>query len=289
MNQTNREENGYIDSLTGIRAIAAFMVYMVHYNPFEKGTFFHSFFSQFYTGVSVFFVLSGFLITYRYFGKYRMEKKWFFSYIRNRVARIYPVYFLLTTITLLFALTGELHKPGAYSTRQILVNNAWIYFTNITFIRGYFSDLVFSLIPQGWTLPIEEAFYFSAPFTWLLLRKRMNLVVQALGLLLIGFLFVLIGRRVHFYGFFATDVFMLKFTYFGKAAQFFVGMMLALWILRKPAKTGLLSRINMTYTGLAAMFLCLLGITFAWIGDHLYLTIVLDNIVLGFAIALFFG
>ena len=57
-------------ALTGIRALAAFMVYIHHYNPFSIeffGKYIHDFFSEFHIGVTIFFVLSGFLICNRYF------------------------------------------------------------------------------------------------------------------------------------------------------------------------------------------------------------------------------
>lgn len=286
--QSTGETGGYIKPLTGIRAIAAFMVFMMHYNPFAKASLLYSFFDQFYTGVSVFFVLSGFLITYRYYERFRMEKSWFYRYIRNRVARIYPVYFLLTTVTAVYFLAGNLGKPGPYNTRQILENNAWVYFTNITFLRGYFHDLVFSLIPQGWSLSVEEFFYFTAPITWLLMKRRFNLVFQALALLSMGWLLIKAGTHVHFYGFFDSPVFMLRFTYFGKAIQFFAGVALALWMLKKgvPARaaTGNLS----TYGGLALMFLCIVSLAIAWRYELAFVEILIDNVLLSFAIALFF-
>ena len=53
-------------SLTGIRAIAAYMVFIHHYNTFaNKGL--HDFFGEFHIGVTLFFVLSGFLIAHRYY------------------------------------------------------------------------------------------------------------------------------------------------------------------------------------------------------------------------------
>jgi peptidoglycan/LPS O-acetylase OafA/YrhL len=286
MDKIDTLEQGYIKPLTGIRAIAAFMVFITHYNHFEKGTFVHSFFSQFYTGVSIFFVLSGFLITYRYYDRYQWKKGWFLTYIRNRVARIYPVYFLLTTMTFLVFLITDLHKDSQFTSRQIVTNSLWVYFTNITFIRGFLHDLIFSLVPQGWSLSVEEFFYFSAPITWLLIRRRFNMLYQTLALLVAGLMLVYIGKHIHFYGFFDTEVFMLKFTYFGKAFQFFAGMWLAFQIQKGAAKP--LLNINKTYTGLGLTILIIAGIAVGWEHQQLYVTIFLDNVVLSFAIALFF-
>ena len=86
-------------ALTGVRAVAAFMVYMHHFNPFKTeivGKNIHYFFDGFHIGVTLFFVLSGFLIAHRYFDDVDFEFK---SYLQKRIARIYPMYFILTSAT----------------------------------------------------------------------------------------------------------------------------------------------------------------------------------------------
>ena len=79
----------YFPGLTGIRAIAAFMVFIHHYNPFLESNSYlklRSIFGEFHVGVSLFFVLSGFLIGYRYYAipklnfKQYMLKKFLFNF-----------------------------------------------------------------------------------------------------------------------------------------------------------------------------------------------------------------
>ncbi|PWT72730.1 MAG: acyltransferase, partial [Bacteroidetes bacterium] len=95
-------DGNYYPQLTGIRAIAAFMVFFFHFNPFHEGFIFH-FVNEFHVGVTVFFVLSGFLITYRYIDSFEFSREWFSKYIINRVARIYPMYILITICAFIFA------------------------------------------------------------------------------------------------------------------------------------------------------------------------------------------
>ena len=99
--------NNIFDELTGIRAIAAFMVFFHHNNMFSEkkfGIFIHDFVKELHVGVTMFFVLSGFLICYRYYDNIEIRnKKWILIYIQNRIARIYPMYFIMTTITFLFS------------------------------------------------------------------------------------------------------------------------------------------------------------------------------------------
>ena len=64
------KENKYLPALTGIRIIAAYMVFFHHYNPINKdffGIVIYNFFTELHVGVTLFFVLSGFLITHRYY------------------------------------------------------------------------------------------------------------------------------------------------------------------------------------------------------------------------------
>ena len=155
----------FFNELTGIRAIAAFMVFMHHYNYFTEpmvGSFMHNFINEFHIGVPIFFVLSGFLICYRYYDNIKLhDNRWTVQYIQNRVARIYPMYFLVTTGTFLLIILKFQQWP----------HSTMIYLANITFVKGFCDSLKFTGVGQGWTLTVEECFYFTAPVIFLLSRK----------------------------------------------------------------------------------------------------------------------
>jgi len=211
-------------ALTGIRALAAFMVYIHHYNPFSVeifGKYTHDFFSEFHIGVTIFFVLSGFLICSRYYEEPNFSFK---NYIIKRFARIYPMYFILTTFTFVFFAI-------VYS------QNGWIdlynYFYNISFLKGFSDDLKFTGIAQGWSLSVEELFYFTAPLFFILIKKS-NFFLLAIPLFLIGFGLMLVSffSGMDCNGFMKSTNFMLDFTFFGRITEFFVGIGLAL-VIRK--------------------------------------------------------
>ena len=209
-------------ALTGIRAIAAFMVYIHHFNPFSIEIFgknIHDFFNEFHIGVTVFFVLSGFLICNRYFDEPNFNFK---NYIIKRVARIYPMYFILTSLTFVFF-------AFVYS------QNTWIdlynYFYNITFLKGFSDDLKFTGIAQGWSLTVEEVFYFTAPIFFILISKsRVYLILVPLIFIGLGLLLVTYFSGFEYNGFMKSTSFMLDFTFFGRISEFFVGIGLALLI-----------------------------------------------------------
>ncbi len=231
----------FFNELTGIRAIAAYMVFLHHYNFFFSeqrfGSFIHSFVGEFHVGVTIFFVLSGFLICYRYYDDIKLKnKKWIVNYIQNRVARIYPIYFLATTATfaMIFIHSSHLNIAGLnfpivpYGGQGISVHHDIIlYILNITFLRGFFDGIHFTGAGQGWSLTVEECFYICAPFIFYF-SKKVKLIIPLLVIFFTGLLLWFIFKNINFYGFFGNLRFELYFTFFGRCFEFFVGIKLAL-------------------------------------------------------------
>ena len=241
----------YFPALSGIRAIAAYMVFIHHKNPFSVevfGNVIHNFFAEFHVGVTIFFVLSGFLIANRYFEYDNFNYK---SYLIKRFARIYPMYFILTTITFIFFAKFQL---------QSSFDDFKIYLTNITFIRGYFDDLKFSGIPQGWSLSVEEFFYFAAPLFFLLIKKNKTyLIIIPFFTIILGILFVNTFSSNSNFGLMNNYNFMFDFTIFGRITEFFIGI--SLYIVIKK-NLNFPKFINFTIFGLILMFFWILILSF---------------------------
>jgi len=239
--------------LTGIRAIAAFMVCLFHFNPFSEahfGSFVHDFFNEFHVGVTFFFVLSGFLIAYRYFDETQMAFK---QYFINRFARIYPVYFILTT---LYMLQNYVHLYGRFDCSGWLLE----YGLNISLLKGLFDDYKFTGILQSWSLTVEECFYFFAPIAFLLIRKKSTwLFLLPILLLLLGYALVALFHQVHFYGFFGTLDFMLSYTFLGRAFEFFIGIGLAIIFLKRSKASSFVVERSYLFT-LIGVLNCILSI-----------------------------
>ena len=238
----------YFPALTGLRTVAVLLVLVHHFNPIAPEKFgwrLHSLAAEMHIGVTVFFVLSGFLIGYRYLGQPVALR----TYFANRFARIYPLYFLLTTLTFL------LHRGSAGSATSALGQ----YLLNISFLRGLFAEYLYSGIAQGWSLTVEELFYASAPLAFWLIRRRWQWL-GGLPLLLVagGAGLVLLSRGPAWHGFFGSFGFLFQFTYLGRAGEFFVGVGLAWWLRRHPA--GPVPR-GLTYAGLAGTLLGLGGLS----------------------------
>lgn len=267
------ELNQYFKSLTGLRAVAAYMVFLMHFNPADENNFFFKIFSQFYSGVSIFFILSGFLITYRYSEGFSISSSWILKYLKNRIARIYPLYFFLTSATLIVSLFTTIGNDFTFV--ENLKQQLFIYFLNITFLRGFFFEFLFSMISQGWSLTVEETFYLTAPLMWYF-REKINLLLWVFILFCIGNLFCIIGVFFPVKGFFVSEIFMLKFTFFGRAIQFVAGMILAKSVLIKKQ----LFFKNKTYIGLLVTIISIVSLALVWKVSSVYFSILIDNFLL---------
>jgi peptidoglycan/LPS O-acetylase OafA/YrhL len=164
----------FLSGLNGIRTIAAFGVLISHIN-LSLGGFGVKTFSLFgfnknggqeawvlgEHGVTIFFVLSGFLITYLLLKEYEktntIKIKEF--YIR-RILRIWPLYYLYILLVLV----------TIYSTFSFDVNLFYYLtlFANIPFINGNTYPAMYHL----WSISVEEQFYLFWPFLFLLFINR---------------------------------------------------------------------------------------------------------------------
>lgn len=170
----------YYKELDGVRAIAALMVMCFHFmgsvsssNSFISLLKKFSIFGQ--TGVSLFFVLSGFLIT-RILLATKKEEKYFYNFYLKRVLRIFPLYYLFL-ILYFFVFPLFLNIPVTNIKDQLYY---WFYLQNVA--------ITFNLASNGplhfWSLAVEEHFYLFWPFVvFYLNQKKLVYAIFLLSLL----------------------------------------------------------------------------------------------------------
>lgn len=166
------------------RGIAALMVLLTHYARFvappDSGLAF------LWTGVDMFFVISGFVFAPMVFAApgERVAVK---PYLVRRFFRIYPLYVLAVLAYFLFA-PADPQKP------LILLKHLFFLHTTSSIEEAYYFN------PAFWSLPVEIEFYLALPLLALLggSTRRLGLLFGA-SLLLAFSVFYLRGPGVDVY------------------------------------------------------------------------------------------
>jgi peptidoglycan/LPS O-acetylase OafA/YrhL len=151
----------YIKSLDTLRAISVFIVVFHHLPVLPFATPLSSIFNGI-TGVDIFFIISGFLITTILLqAKQESSNLWFSlkSFYIRRFLRIFPLYY--SVIILLYIL-----NPHNYRNDFIY---DLLYVSN--FYMGYQGNFT-SVTPHFWSLAVEEQFYLFWPLLIFILPKR---------------------------------------------------------------------------------------------------------------------
>jgi peptidoglycan/LPS O-acetylase OafA/YrhL len=159
----------HIPSLDGLRAVSFCIVFFAHtglgvWLPVPGGF-----------GVTVFFFLSGYLIT----TLLRLERQTTGAvsikhfYLR-RVLRILPPFYLVlafaVALTLAGLLPGELHWP-ALTAQSFHIANYWFIFKGSAGAPA-------GTVPY-WSLAVEEHFYLIFPLMFVLMSRRLSFAAQA--------------------------------------------------------------------------------------------------------------
>lgn len=138
--------------LDAFRGVAALIVVAYHIAPMFGG---HPF-GHGYLAVDFFFMLSGFVLTHSYQG--RLDQGWgLLSFLKTRVARLYPLYFAGMVLSLLlFAAHILTRSPQAENpARYFLLLILGVFFIpSPVHIAGFF-PFIFPLNPPAWSLFYE--------------------------------------------------------------------------------------------------------------------------------------
>ncbi len=161
------------DALTGFRCLAACLVFLYHNRKYWRESLHPEIlrlFNEFHIGVSLFFVLSGFLIAYTYAAEPLKSVSSYLKYISIRCMRILPVYWLILT---------AFYLDPAFGKMQF----SWLTYS---LFHGFSDKHNLDAISQAWSLNIEMVFYFLAPLLCFLQKKHIMYLFGLLVLLFIG-------------------------------------------------------------------------------------------------------
>jgi peptidoglycan/LPS O-acetylase OafA/YrhL len=168
--------------LDHLRAFAILFVFFFHYPAGEIPEWLDNIKDFGWTGVDLFFVLSGFLIARQLFQQTKNKnKKWLMPFFIKRILRIFPVYFTVVAIYFIF--------PGFRESKSL--SPLWKYLTftqNIGLNPG--TNGAFT---HAWSLCAEEQFYLFFPLI-LLLSIYLKKEKKGFYIILFFFLFTCLIR-----------------------------------------------------------------------------------------------
>lgn len=170
---------GRLVSIDALRGIASFIVVLYHAfsmgifnvvtpNVYESWEYIYAIPISFgYTGVYLFFVISGFCIHLRWAkAKVKNDENFkldFVSFWKRRIVRLYPAYLVTLAICLLIQ-----HFRGELVFSNFFV---WDIVSHILMIHNFDARTVYSINGVLWTLAIEEQLYL-AYFLLVFLREK---------------------------------------------------------------------------------------------------------------------
>jgi peptidoglycan/LPS O-acetylase OafA/YrhL len=149
-----------LDALTSLRFFAALLVFVFHTKLF--GEYLDKYLLG-VVGVSFFFILSGFILTYVYAKNLQtLQLRTTLRFYAARIAKIVPMHYL----TMLYTTPNMMRSYGVV-WGGVAPSIFWVaVVTNILLLHAFISDpaVLFSFNNVSWTLSIEMFFYALFPF-----------------------------------------------------------------------------------------------------------------------------
>lgn len=175
-----RENNGYITSLDGLRALAVLIVIAYHFSfSWAMGGF---------LGVDIFFVISGYLITDKVLSIQKNNQSFKFKeFYISRIRRLFPaaLVMIISTFILVILFKRDLLSNiiGDGISSIFYVSNWWFIFHKLSYFDSFGSLSPFKNL---WSLSIEVQFYIIWPIILIigykLFKKRDKLASRVFGL-----------------------------------------------------------------------------------------------------------
>jgi len=175
----------YFPNLNSIRFIAALLVIIHHIEQFRDVFGLPNYYQHPVQiigrlGVILFFVLSGFLITYLLLVEEKETKQIDIKafYIR-RILRIWPLYYLILVLAFfIFPHINFFHVPGHEQTHWIMKIILFsIFLPNLVIAFG--GGVAYA--SQAWSIGTEEQFYLIWPFLMKLVKNKLRLLLSILA------------------------------------------------------------------------------------------------------------
>lgn len=179
---TDKSQKIFFQNLDGLRFFAFFAVFVHHASislGYNNSSVKYNYVKENLLrngdlGVSFFFVLSGFLITHLLLKEKEMNQKINIpNFYMRRVLRIWPIYFLVVAICLVFLPMLKNHLPVSFPI-GVSVNhiNPWLYLGfagNFDYLINGISNVLIGVL---WSVSVEEQFYLFWPLVLAFIPRK---------------------------------------------------------------------------------------------------------------------
>lgn len=166
-------QKGYIPALDGFRGLAIVAVVVSHYGfgKWIPGGF----------GVTLFFFVSGFLITRLLIAEYEKTQRIDLgSFYLRRVLRLYPALLVMVVLAMGFTTAmGCGFQPGEVLSTLFYYRNYYILYGDQSASAN--CSRIFDIT---WSLAIEEHFYLFFPLLFMALYRRPNILAVVMALII---------------------------------------------------------------------------------------------------------
>jgi len=193
----------YFPNLNGLRFIAAFLVIIHHVEQFKSILKLENYWGKIpfigiigKLGVVLFFVLSGFLITYLLLTEeYSFKKISVKKFYMRRVIRIWPLYFLIILLAFIVLPNIQIFNLPGYGKDVIYSNLIW----KLILYAIFFPNLVLSVLgvvpyaSHTWSIGTEEQFYLVWPLILRYIKKYRILLMLVIVIIYLAFKFFLLS------------------------------------------------------------------------------------------------
>jgi len=177
--QIDKDEHKLL-GLDHLRALAITLVFLFHYRGFGHPDWENKISGFGWTGVDLFFFLSGFLIAGQLFNRIASGRSISLrEFIIKRVFRILPAYFVIVALYTLLPILRESPSMAPLWRYATFTLNIWL------------NRNVYNTFTHSWSLCVEEQFYLVLPAiivlcTWLKVGK--NAIYLLIALFIFGFI-----------------------------------------------------------------------------------------------------
>ena len=203
-----KAKQDYLYQLDSLRGVAAVVIVLLHFCAYLLPRIGDSFraitpvFDRSYLAVDLFFILSGFVMAYKYSSvfEWKVDISSYRNFMFRRFIRIYPLHIIVLALLVLLHWGGESISLGMAEDPFKVIRNKFTLVSNVFLLhssgigdQGCYNCTSWNY--PSWSISAEWLSYFLIPFVVLFFKKWRQLA-SFISLILFGGLYFMIEARI---------------------------------------------------------------------------------------------